>query len=173
MVVADTATVTVQLPFAGTIAPARVTVFDEAVRDSAAPVQFVAGAGELAIVNALGSVSLRPVWVSANPFALVNVIVSVEAMVCPTVAGANVWDTVGATGVAATAVGQAWVPAVDGAELLALFDVTDTLAVSVSPAESVTVSMTLPVPVPLPGRIVAFAVAAPETTLAPPLAVHE
>jgi hypothetical protein len=153
------------------IASLSVTTFAAAVKDLAAPVQVVAGVGVLAMVNALGSVSLKPVCVSAKPFALLKVMVSVEATLSPTLAGTNACDIVGATGAVDTAVGQALVPAVVGALLLALLEVTVTVAVSVAPAESVTVSVT--VPVALPGRIVTCAEVAPETMLAPPLAVQE
>lgn len=161
---------TVQLPIAGTMAPLSFTVLDAMLSDSEAPVQLVAGVGELAIVNAVGSVSVILVCVRAKPLALLMMIVNDEAMLIPTALGENVWEIVGATGVADTVSGQAVVPALLGAVLVALFDATVTNAVSVSPVESVTVSVT--VPEPLPDSIVACADVAPDTMLALPLAVQ-
>ena len=95
-----------------------------------------------------------------------NVNVSVDAIVSPTLAGENACATVGGTGVTVSAVGQAELPAVFGALLDALPDATAMLAVSVPPRLSVTVS----VAVPEPETVVVF----PELllTLAPPLAAH-
>jgi hypothetical protein len=64
---------------------------------------------------------------------LLKVIVSVDATVTPTLAGANASETVGATGVTETAVGQALLPALAGAPVVALVDPTVMVAVSVPP----------------------------------------
>jgi hypothetical protein len=159
-------TVTVQLPLAGILASARVTVLDVALTDTDAPVHVVAGAGELAIVRPLGSVSLKWLCVSAYALALVNVNVSVEAIVSPTLDGENDCATVGGVGVTVSAVGQAEVPAVVGALLDALPEVAVMLAVFVPPRLSVTVRVT----VPDPDTVVVFPTLL--LTLAPPLAPH-
>ena len=138
------------------------------VNDPLAPVQVEAGAAELEIVTPVGSVSAKLLWVSAKAFALCNVNVSVEGIVGPTLAGANACVTVGGTGVTCSAVGHAVLPALTGALLDALFEVTAMVATSWPPMLSVMVSVT----VPAPGRIVALSLCAPETMLTP-LAVQE
>ena len=89
-----------------------------------APLQLVEGAGEPATVNPAGRLSLKLASVRSYPFEFANLIVSVDFTVSPTLAGTNACDTVGASGVTTSGVGQALLPAIAGAELVALFDVT-------------------------------------------------
>ena len=49
-----------QLPFAGMLAPAMVTVLVELVNVPDAPAQVVVGAGELCTLNCAGTVSVKP-----------------------------------------------------------------------------------------------------------------
>jgi len=88
--------VTVQLPSAGMLASLKVTAVEVALRELLAPAQVVEG--ELALVRPAGSVSVNCDCVSAKPFALLKVRVSVETMVGPTVAGENACAIVGASG---------------------------------------------------------------------------
>jgi hypothetical protein len=130
--------------------------------------QVVAGAGEFAIANPLGTESLNPTSVRSNALLFVNVMVSTDEMLVMTLAGKNASLTVGDVGVVEMAVGQGLVPADVGAVLEALVAVTLMVAVLVAPAESVTVSVT----VPLPARIDNRAELAPDTIVTPPVAVQ-
>ena len=132
---------TVQLPFGGMFAPLNAIEFEVLVNDPFAPVQVEAGAAELAITIPAGSVSLKLLWVSANAFALRSVNVRVAGIVGPTVLGENACPMVGGTGVTWTAVGHALLPALAGALLDALFELTVIVAVSTPPTLSVTVSV--------------------------------
>ncbi len=120
-----------------------------------------------ATLSELGRVSIKSDCVSANAFELLSVIVSVDATVGPTVVGRNASVTVGATGVNATALVHALLPAVVGAVLEALVAPTVTVAVSVAPFESVTVNVRVPEPVTLACELVE-----PAVMVRPPLALH-
>ena len=139
-----------QLPLAGILAPAMVTALAELVNVPDAPLQVVVGAGEVCALRLAGTVSVKLDWVKSKPLALLNVMVSVEATFSPTLAGENASVTVGGASVTMSGVGHALtlVPADVGATLLALLDVTVTVAVSVSPAESVTTNVRVSGPVP-------------------------
>ena len=137
-----------QLPLAGILAPAMVTALAELVNVPDAPAQVVVGAGEVWMIRLAGTVSVKPDWVSANPFALLKVMVSVEAAFSPTLVGKNASVTVGATSVTVSGVGQAVaaVPAEGGAFTVAAPPaLNETLALlSMCPAASVTVSSRVP-----------------------------
>ena len=133
------------------------------------PAQVVVGAGEVAIVKPLGSVSLNVDCVSTKPFALLKVKISEALEFSLTLIGENVCVIVGGSETTSSAVGQAEVPALVGALLDALLEVNVTVAVSVAPILSVTVR----VRVPPPGNIVTCEVVLPDTMVTPPLAVQE
>jgi hypothetical protein len=84
-----TLSVTVQLAFAGMLALLKVTALVVALTATLAPVQLVAAAGALAMATPAGSVSVKCDCVSAKPFALAKVIVSVDATPGATVLGAK------------------------------------------------------------------------------------
>lgn len=146
----------------------KVTALAVALTEAPTPVQVVAGAGAVAMVKPVGSVWVKFDCVRAKPFAFVKVRVSVDTVDGRTVAGEKAWVIVGAIGVGSIGVGQAVaaVPAVLGAVLDALFEVTVMLAVSVSLASSVIVSVKVP---PDSGIIVNFDVFATDTTEMLPL----
>src|ERR1700738_3201902 len=93
-----------------------------------------------------GTVSVKPDWVSANPFALLKVMVSVDATFWPTLAGEKASASVGGVGATVGDFGHAVAadPAEEGAVVVAPVDVNVTVAVSVLAAESVTVSVNVP-----------------------------
>ncbi len=95
-----------QLPFAGMVAPERVTLL---VGAESVPPQPEAAAGELFTVKLLGSVAFNPTEVSAYAFELPSVMVSVELPFCPTLAGAKASDTVGGFGTVTVSI--AWLAA--------------------------------------------------------------
>ena len=136
------------MPLAGILAPAMVTALAELVNVPDAPVQLVVGAGEVWMIRLAGTVSVKPDWVSANAFVLVNVMVSVEATFSLTLAGENASVSVGGIGATVKGVGQAVaeVPAEDGALTVATpLESNDTLAeLSMWPAESATVNLSVP-----------------------------
>ncbi len=160
---------TVQLPFGGMLAPVNAIEFDVLVNDPLAPVQVEAGCGRVGDRHPVGSVSLKLLWVSVKAFALCNVKRERGGNRGSDARRRNACATVGGTGVTCSAVGHAVLPALAGALLDALFEVTVMVAVSLPPMLSVTVSVT----VPAPGRIVALSLLRPETMLTPPLAVQE
>ena len=84
-------------------------------------VQVVDGAGEVWMLRFAGIVSVKTACVSAKPFVLRKVIVSVEATFTPTLAGENASETVGGAGATAIGVGhaEAAVPADEGALMVA------------------------------------------------------
>jgi hypothetical protein len=151
--------VIVQLPLAGILAPASVTLFVVLVNDMDAPVQVVAGAGMVWRVRLAGSVCVKPDWVNTKPLLLLSVNVSVEAALGATLAGENAWVMTGAIGVTFISGGHApaLVAAEDGAVLVAPPEVKVKMVVSVFPSESVTVRVKVPWPLPL---VVIFACAA-------------
>jgi hypothetical protein len=153
-----------QLPLAGILAPARVTLLAELVRVPDAPVQLVVGAGEVWMLRLAGTVSVKLDWVSANPFVLLKVMVSVDATFSPTLVGEKASVMVGGVGATVSDVGHAVaaVPAEDGAFTVAAPPaVNETLAVlSMWPAESVTVSIRVPA-LPVEATVT-FAVLAPD-----------
>jgi hypothetical protein len=100
----DTLTVIVQLPLAG-IVPL-VSAAEPALADKD-PLHVFAAAGEVAMLRPLGSVSVRAIWVRANAFVLLRVIVSVELEFVLTLVGAKVSLIVGATGVVTVSVAVA------------------------------------------------------------------
>jgi hypothetical protein len=106
--------------------------------------------------------------VSAKALVFVSVIVSVEAIVSPTLEGENACDRVGGEGVTESEVGQGDEPALVGALVEALDAVSVTTAVSVAPSESVTVRVNVPVP----GSTVTLAAEPPETIDTPPEALQ-
>lgn len=116
------------------------------VSEPVAPVHVVDAAGEVAMVSEFGNVVVSLDCVRSNAFELLKVIVSVDGTVTPTLDGAKTSPIVGADGLTASAVGQAWVPAVDGALAVALVDEIVIAAVSVLPKESATVRVRMPVP---------------------------
>jgi hypothetical protein len=125
-----------------------VTALAELVSIPDAPAQLVVGAGEVWMIRLAGTVSVKLDWVSANPLALLKVMVSVEATFSPTLAGENASVIVGAAGTTVRGVGQAVaaVPTEDGALTVATpLESNDTLAeLSMWPAESVTVNLSVP-----------------------------
>src|SRR6266404_1024562 len=127
-----TVTVMEQLPLAGILAPARVTVLAELVNVPDAPVQVEVGAGEVWTVRLAGTAWVKPDCVKSKLLALLNVMVSVEATFSPTLAGENASVTVGGVGVTVRGVGQAVaaVPAEAGAVVVAPAAVNVTMAVS-------------------------------------------
>ncbi len=120
--------VIVQLPFAGILAAASVTLLVVLLNDLDAPPQVVAGAGMVAIVRLAGRVCVRPVWVSAKPLLLVSVMVSVAVTLGATLPGEKASVTTGASGVTVSGVGHALAlePAEDGAVVVAEFAVSVT-----------------------------------------------
>jgi hypothetical protein len=95
-----------QLPFAGMVAPERVTLL---VGAESVPPQPEEAAGELFTVKLLGNVAFNPTEVSAYAFELPSVMVSVELPFCPTLAGAKASDTVGGFGLLTVSI--AWLAA--------------------------------------------------------------
>jgi hypothetical protein len=138
--------VMVQLPLAGMLAPAMVTVLAELVKVPDAPLQVVVGAGEVCTLRLAGMVSVKPDWVKAKPFVLLKVMVSVEAAFALTLVGEKSSVTVGGTGVNVMGVGHAVadVPALVGAIEVAPVELNVTIACSVLLAESVTVRVNIP-----------------------------
>jgi hypothetical protein len=118
-------------------------------------------------LNEAGRVLKNCACVSANPFGLLNVTIRLDLTFVPTVVGENASVATGAAGLTATAVGQASLPAVAGAVVVALVAPTVMVATSVPPCESVTVRVSVPVPV-----TVACVLFAPEVMVVPPLAAH-
>src|SRR5882757_1982613 len=96
-----------QLPLAGILAPAMLTVLAELVKVPDAPLQVIVGAGDVWSARLAGTVSVKPDWVKSKPLALPKVMVSVEATFSPTLAGENASVTVGAEVVTDNGVGQA------------------------------------------------------------------
>jgi hypothetical protein len=135
-----------QLPLAGIMAPAMVTVLAELVNVAVAPLQVVVGAGAVWRLRFAGTVRVMPDWVKSKPLALLNVMVSAETTFSPMLAGEKACASVGGTGVTVKAAGHAVaaVPGEDGAAVVAPLDVNVTVAVSVLCAESVTVSVRVP-----------------------------
>src|SRR5580700_12021402 len=95
-----------QLPFAGIFASAMVTALMELVKVPNAPAQVVVGAGEVWMTRLAGIVSVKFDWVKANAFALLKVMVSVEATFSPTLVGEKDWVTVGGISVTVSGVGH-------------------------------------------------------------------
>src|SRR5271170_2692274 len=135
--------VMVQLLMAGMMAFASVTLLVVLVSDAAAPVQVVAAAGMAWMDRLAGSDCVSADCVKSKPLLLVNVMVSVEAALGATVAGANASVTTGAIGVTVIGEGHALaaVLADAGAMLVAPPEVKVKMVVSVFPSESVTVSV--------------------------------
>jgi uncharacterized membrane protein len=103
---------------------------------------------------------------------LLKVMVSVEAAFALTLVGENASVTVGGTGVNVMGVGHAVadVPAVVGAELLAVPAVIVMVTVSAAPIESVTVNVS--VSVPEPGVMVTCAAFFTDPNVIPLVPVH-
>ena len=141
-----TGTVIVQLPSAGMFALARLTEVAVLLSESAAPVQEVAGAAPVATLRFAGSVSAKCEPVSAKPFELTSVSVSIDTLFRVTVDGENDSLTVGAFGLTVSAPGQALalVPADTGAVLVAPPAVSVTVSTSTLPSESVTDNVSVP-----------------------------
>ena len=135
-----------QLPLAGIMAPAMVTVLAALVNFADAPLQVVVGAGAVWRLRLAGTVSVKPDWVKSKPLALLKVMVSAETTFSPTLAGEKASASVGGSGVTVKAAGHAVaaVPGEDGAVVVTPLDVNVTVAVSVRFAESVTLSVNAP-----------------------------
>ena len=115
------------------------------------------------MIRFAGTVSVKPDWVKSKPFALLKVMVSVDATFSPTLAGENASVTVGGASVTVSGVGQAVaaVPTDDGAFTVAApLALNETPVESVRPAESVTVSIKVPA-LPLEATVT-FAAPAPD-----------
>jgi hypothetical protein len=108
------------------------TALAELVNVPDAPLQLVVGAGDVWMIRFAGTVSVKLDWVKSKPFALLKVMVSVDAAFAPTVAGENASVTVGGDRVTASGVGQAVAaePAEDGA-----LTVAAPVALNETPAE--------------------------------------
>jgi hypothetical protein len=135
------------------LAALKVTVLVVFVKVAALPPHVVAGATDVdaedvAMLRLEGKVSVKLDCVSANPLALLSVMVSVETTFSPTLAGENASATVGTTGATVKALGhaEALVPAVVGvdAAVIAPLALTARVAVSMAPMESVTVRVRPP-----------------------------
>ena len=87
-----TVTVTVQLPFAGMVAPLTLT---EPLVWLAVPAAHVVAADAACVVTPTGNVSVNAAPVSATAFVLLNVIVNVLVPFGAIVAGLNAFATVG------------------------------------------------------------------------------
>src|SRR6201992_4506294 len=113
------------------------------------PLQVVEGAGAANSVRPLGTDSVMPDCVNANPLPLASVTVSAELASTGTLSGENVSVTVGAATDTVMGATQAvaLLPPEGGAEVMAPFARKLTVTVSVLPAESVTTNVKVPVPV--------------------------
>jgi hypothetical protein len=78
-----------QLPLAGILAPAMVTLPAELLNVPDAPVHVVVGAGVVTMLRLAGTVSVNPDCVKSNPLVLLNVMVRVEVAFTLTLAGEN------------------------------------------------------------------------------------
>jgi len=136
-------------PLTGMFALLKTTLAVPLVSDRFAPVQVVEAAGAVCKVSPLGTDSVIPDCVNANPLLLASVTVSAEFVLTSTLAGAKASVIVGAATVTVMGVTQAVAlePAEDGAEVTAPPALKLTVAVSVLPAESVTTKVSVPVPV--------------------------
>jgi hypothetical protein len=137
-----------QLPFAGILAFASVTLLEPLVKLLLAPVQVVAGTGVLSNMRLAGKVSVMADCVKTKGLELVSVIVNTEDVLGATEAGENAASMVGAAGVTVICVGQAldWLPPDEGPEVVAPVEVNVMVSVSVLPAKSVTVMVSVPGP---------------------------
>ena len=160
-----------QLPLAGILAPAKVTLLIVLVSDNAVPAQVLEGAG-VSTVTLAGNENVMPDWVSAKRLVLVKFKTSPAGTFTATLAGENVAVTVGAAGVTVLSAiqAEALVPAEDGAKLAAPFAVKLTTAVSVLPAESVTFSVKVPAPLDMTFTV---ELVAEPTIVTAPVGVHK